>query len=179
MAAAPIIKDKLFVFGAYEHLTRGVPTPITITAANAAALGLPASDLGSAPGVLHGQFVNARVDWNVDARNQVFFRYNYFRNQFPINTNSSGIATGLSALDAWSDFRDRAHVIGMQWVSYDFQQPAERVSLLLALSPEHPLQRSPVWSRDRSSWSPASLYSTAPTPPAIVSRKRSPTRMKT
>jgi hypothetical protein len=114
---AAIIKDKLFVFGAYEHLTRGVPTPITITAANASALGLAPSDLGSAPGVLHGQFVNTRLDWNVNARNQVFFRYNYFRNQFPINTNSNGISTGLSALDAWSDFRDRAHVIGMQWVS--------------------------------------------------------------
>jgi len=114
---APIIKDKVFIFAAYEHLTRGVPTAITITPANANALGLPASDLGSAPGILHGQFFNTRLDWNVSTRNQLFLRYNYFRNQFPINTNSNGISTGLSALDAWSDFRDRAHVIGMQWVS--------------------------------------------------------------
>lgn len=117
-AGAPIIKDKLFVFGAYEHLTRGVPTPITILPTDAAALGLSSSVAeGSSPGVLHGQFLNARVDWNVTPRNQVFVRYNYFRNQFPVNTNSNGISAGLSALDAWSDFRDRAHVIGTQWVS--------------------------------------------------------------
>jgi len=117
-AGAPIIKDKLFVFGAYEHLTRGVPTPITILPTNAAGLGIPSSLAGgSSPGVLHGQFLNARVDWNVTPRNQVFLRYNYFRNQFPANTSSSGISAGLSALDAWSDFRDRAHVIGTQWIS--------------------------------------------------------------
>ena len=116
-AGAPIIKDKLFFFAAYEHLTRGVPTPITITPANATALGLGSILLGSAPGVLHGQFLNARMDWNINSRNQMFVRYNYFRNQFPINTNSNGISAGLSALDAWSDFRDRAHVIGMQLVS--------------------------------------------------------------
>jgi hypothetical protein len=116
-AGAPVIKDKLFVFAAYEHLTRGVPTPITITPANAAALGLPSNLLGSSPGVLHGQFFNVRVDWNINARNQAFLRYNYFRNEFPVNTSSNGISAGLSALDAWSDFRDRAHVVGMQVVS--------------------------------------------------------------
>ena len=116
-AGAPVIKGKLFFFGAYEHLTRGVPTPITITSANASALGLGSDLLGSAPGVLHGQFLNTRLDWNISQRNQVFLRYNYFRNQFPINTNSNGVSAGQSALDAWSDFRDRAHVIGMQLVS--------------------------------------------------------------
>ena len=113
---APIIKDKLFVFGAYEHLTRGVPTSITITSANATALGLTPDQLGSSPGVLHGQFFNTRLDWNITPRNSLFIRYNYFRNQFPVNTSSSG-AGALSALSAWSDFRDRAHVIGTQLVS--------------------------------------------------------------
>ncbi len=117
-AGAPIIKDKLFVFGAYEHLTRGVPTAITISQANATALGIPANLLGSSPGILHGQFANARMDWNVTPRNQAFLRYNYFRNEFPANTaNTSPGNPGITALDGWSDFRDRAHVIGMQLVS--------------------------------------------------------------
>jgi len=109
----PIIKDKLFWFGAYEHLTRGQPTPVTITAANAAALGISPNLLGSGPGLLHGQFVDGRTDWIVSKKNSVFFRYNYFRNDFPFNTTSGG----LSALDAFSDFKDRAHVAGFQLVS--------------------------------------------------------------
>ncbi len=37
----PAIKDKLFFFGSYEHVVRGQPAPVTITSANAQALGLP------------------------------------------------------------------------------------------------------------------------------------------
>ncbi len=36
-AGVPIIKNKLFFFGSYEHVERSVPAPITITPANAAA----------------------------------------------------------------------------------------------------------------------------------------------
>src|SRR5207302_10854566 len=43
-------------------------------------------------------------------KNQVFLRYNYFRNEFPFNT----AVGGKNALDAASDFQDRAHVMGAQ-----------------------------------------------------------------
>lgn len=109
----PFIKDKLFWFGAYEHLTRGNPTPITIKPADAAALGISSNLLGAGPGLLHGQFLNARTDWVINKKNTAFFRYNYFRNNFPFNTTSGA----LSALDAFSDFKDRAHVGGFQLVS--------------------------------------------------------------
>ena len=109
----PFIKDKLFWYGAYEHLTRGNPTPVTIKPADAAALGIPSSLLGSGPGLLHGQFANGRVDWVINSKNTAFFRYNYFRNDFPFNTTSGS----LSALDAFSDYKDRAHVGGFQLVS--------------------------------------------------------------
>ena len=40
-------------------------------------------------------------------------RYNYFRNNYPFNTNVGG----LYALSAESDFQDRAHIIGAQLVT--------------------------------------------------------------
>jgi hypothetical protein len=112
-AGGAIIKDKLFIFGGYEHLKRGLPQPNTIAASDAAALGLPANLLAVAPSVQHAQFANFRVDWNVTSKHQVFFRYNYFRNEYPFNT----AVGGKNALDAASDFRDRAHVIGAQVLS--------------------------------------------------------------
>jgi hypothetical protein len=105
-----LIKDKLFLFGGYEHLSRGTPSPITINPANAAQIGIPTSELATASSVEHATFFNVRADWIINAKNQVFFRYNYFRNEFPFNT----AVGGLNALDAEADFHDRAHVIGAQ-----------------------------------------------------------------
>src|SRR5579871_1993318 len=109
-SGGPIKKDKLFIFGGYEHLLRALPAPNTITASDAAAIGLPASLLAVAPSIQHAQFFSVRVDWTVNDKNQVFFRYNYFRNEYPFNT----AVGGKNALDAASDFRDRAHVMGAQ-----------------------------------------------------------------
>lgn len=112
-AGGPIKKDKVFVFGGYEHLLRGTPTPVTINSAVASQLGLPASDLSTAPSLEHVQFLDLRLDWNVNEKNQVFFRYDYFRNEFPFNTQVGG----LNALSAAVDFHDRAHIGGLQWLT--------------------------------------------------------------
>lgn len=109
-AGGRVKKDKLFIFGAYEHLLRGTPTPVTITSANAAAIGLPASQLATAATVQHVQFLDLRVDWNINSKNQFFVRYNYFRNEYPFNSQNGG----LNALSAASDFHDRAHIGGFQ-----------------------------------------------------------------
>ena len=111
-AGGPIKKDKLFIFGGYEHLLRGTPTPVTIDSTTASQLGLSASDLSTAPSLEHVQFLNLRADWNINEKNQVFFRYNYFRNEFPFNTQVGG----LNALSAAVDFHDRAHIGGIQWL---------------------------------------------------------------
>ncbi|HEY2013776.1 MAG TPA: TonB-dependent receptor, partial [Bryobacteraceae bacterium] len=108
--SGPIIKDKLFVFGGYEHLERGLPSPNTIAASDATAIGLPANLLAVAPSVQHAQFANIRADWTINDKNTAFFRYNYFRNEYPFNT----AVGGKNALDAASDFQDRAHVLGAQ-----------------------------------------------------------------
>ena len=115
-AGAPIKKDKLFIFGAYEHLYRALPVPITVSAANQTALeaiGIPASQFGTAPSVQHAQFLDVRGDWYITEKNRVFARVNYFRNEYPFNT----AVGGLNLIAAESDFRDRAHIGGLQWVS--------------------------------------------------------------
>ncbi len=114
-AGGPIKRDKLFIFGAYEHLYRALPVANTVSAANQTALeaiGIPASQFGTAPSEQHAQFLDVRGDWDIDAKNRVFVRVNYFRNAYPFNT----AVGGLNTLVAESDFKDRAHVAGLQWV---------------------------------------------------------------
>jgi hypothetical protein len=115
-AGGPIKKDKLFLFAAYEHLYRALPAPITVSSGNQALLvaaGIPASQFGIAPSVQHAQFLDIRLDWDVNQKNRVFARFNYFRNDYPFNT----AVGGANLLSAESDFIDRAHVGGLQWVT--------------------------------------------------------------
>ena len=112
-SGGPLIKDKLFIFGGYEHLLRALPSPNTINQSSAAQLGLSPNLLDTAPAVQHAQFLNLRADWIVNNQNSVFFRYNYFRNEYPFNT----AVGGLNALDIAQDFHDRAHIGGIQWLT--------------------------------------------------------------
>lgn len=112
-SGGPIIKDKLFIFGGYEHLLRALPTPNTINQSTAAQAGISPALLETAPSVQHVQFLNLRADWVVNQKNSVFFRYNYFRNEYPFNT----AVGGTSALDVAQDFHDRAHIGGLQWLT--------------------------------------------------------------
>src|SRR5436853_7771413 len=70
-AGGPLKKDKLFIFGAYEHLYRALPVPITVSAANQAlfeGIGIPASQFGTAPSVQHAQFLDVRGDWDINQK---------------------------------------------------------------------------------------------------------------
>ena len=112
----PVVKDRVFFFGAYEHLKRGNPQAVTVTAANQAALvalGVPVADFNTAPQVQRAQWADARLDVNINSKNTFFIRYNYFRNDYPFNTN----AGGLFLQSAEADFRDRAHIIGAQLIT--------------------------------------------------------------
>ena len=112
----PVKKDKLFFFAAYEHLKRANPQAVSINTATQNALiagGVSPSDFGTAPQVQRAQWLDVRGDWNINTKNQVFIRYNYFRNNYPFNTNVGGVY----ALSAAADFQDRAHIIGAQLIT--------------------------------------------------------------
>jgi hypothetical protein len=115
-AGGPVVKNRFFLFGAYEKLKRGNPQANTVTAANKAALialGVPASDFGTAAQVQRAQWVDLRGDFIINSKNNGFIRYNYFRNNYPFNTN----AGGLYNISAAADFQDRAHIIGAQLIT--------------------------------------------------------------
>ena len=109
--SGPIIRDKLFVYGAYEHLKRATPSVIApLSALTLVLVGDPAADIQTAPTVQRAQWMDVRVDYTINSKNQAFVRYNYFRNNYPFNTAAGG-SNGLSAA---SDFQDRAHDLGVQ-----------------------------------------------------------------
>ncbi len=112
----PIVKNRVFLFGAYEHLKRAYPQPVTVTAANQAALvalGVPLTDFNTAPQVQRAQWTDTRLDVNINTKNTMFIRYNYFRNNYPFNTNAGGLFLQSSE----ADFQDRAHIIGAQLIT--------------------------------------------------------------
>jgi hypothetical protein len=115
----PIKKDKLFFFGSYEKSDRTLPSVQSATVAtNAAALGLPASDVGFIPFSQANQFVFGRLDYQINDNNRLMGRYMYFRNDSPYNPNNSGTGGGLKTIStASTEFIDRAHAAAVQLVS--------------------------------------------------------------
>ena len=70
-----IIKDKLFFFGAFEHVKRDLPGVVTVSAANIAALGLPASYGDPIPFRQSVYFYMGKGDWQINAKNHLSVRY--------------------------------------------------------------------------------------------------------
>ncbi len=106
----PVIKDKLFYFASAEYEPEDGARPITITPANARALHLPASELGSAPFKQRFQSYLGRLDYQLNQKNDFYFRYSEF--QTPSEYNTSG---GLLAISAGNNFNDRNDTAAAQW----------------------------------------------------------------
>ena len=110
--AGPIAKDKLFYFASAEYEPEDGANAITITHANAVALGLPASELATAPFKQRFQSYLGRLDYQHDPNNTFYFRYSEF--QTPSKYNTSG---GLLELTAGNNFNDFDQTASTQWSS--------------------------------------------------------------
>jgi carboxypeptidase family protein/TonB-dependent receptor-like protein len=98
----PVIRDRWFFFGNGEYEPLDGPRPITITATNAAALSLPATELGNAPFAQRFRTFLGRADFQINPRLSGFVRYDYFFT--PSKFNTSG---GLIVRSAGNNFDDR------------------------------------------------------------------------
>lgn len=97
----PIRKNKWWGFADFELDPQTAPTPITITAANAAALGIAANQLGYAPIVSKYKMWLARTDFQLSPKNSGFVRLDYFG--VPIAYNGAGALLPLNADNNYYD----------------------------------------------------------------------------
>uniref|UniRef100_Q022C7 Cna B domain protein n=1 Tax=Solibacter usitatus (strain Ellin6076) TaxID=234267 RepID=Q022C7_SOLUE len=109
-----IIKDKLFFFGGFEHVKRDLPGVVTVSAANIAALGLPASYGDPIPFRQSVYFYMGKGDWQINAKNRLSVRYMHHANDSPYNNGTIG---GLNLVSQSYNFVDRSHVGAVQLVS--------------------------------------------------------------
>ena len=77
-AGGPVIKNKLMYYVSGEYEPYDYPRAVTITPANAVALNLPISDLGSSPFKQRFQTFLGRADYQINDRNSVYVRYNSY-----------------------------------------------------------------------------------------------------
>jgi hypothetical protein len=106
----PILKNKLLFYASGEYEPYDYPRAVTISSTNAKALNLPSSDLGSSPFKQRFQTFLGRIDYQIDERNTVYFRYNDYWD--PSKYNTSG---GLLVTSADNNFDDRNITWASQW----------------------------------------------------------------
>ena len=113
-AGGRIIRDKLFIFGAFEHVKRDLPAPVTVPASTIAQLGLPASFANAVPFAQSVYFYMLKADWTINSRNRLSLRYNHHANDSPYNNSNIG---GLYLVSRTYNFVDRSHGGAVQLVT--------------------------------------------------------------
>ena len=111
----PIRTDKWHYFGAYEFVDRSLVTGgqvITVTPANASALGITLPSSGVIPAHQKVNFGFGKSDYQFNAANQLSVRYFLFK-----NFSAQNIGAGLTTPDRATDFTDRMDSASAQLVS--------------------------------------------------------------
>src|SRR3954467_7676439 len=111
----PIQKDRWHFYGAYEYVDRSLITGgqvITVTQANADALGIALPADGVIPAHQKVNFGFGKSDYKLNAGNQLSVRYFLFK-----NFSAANIGGGLTTTDRATDFTDRMDSASAQLVS--------------------------------------------------------------
>lgn len=113
-AGGRIVKDRVFFFGAFEHVKRDLPVPVIVTSATIATLGLPSNFADAIPFRQNVYFYMAKMDWQINNSNRLSIRFNSHRNDSPYNSSTIG---GLFLRDRTYNFVDRSYASAVQLVS--------------------------------------------------------------
>lgn len=104
----PILRNKLFFFAQYENNPYVLPQAITVTAANAAQLGLASNQIGASPFGETYRTLVGKVDYQLNAKNSGFVQFVRFTNHQPYSTS------GLSAQQRGLNYEDHQNGGGVQ-----------------------------------------------------------------
>ena len=107
-----LIKDKLFFFGAFEHVKRDLPSVVSVSAATVSSLGLPANYAAAIPFSQSLYFYMFKGDWQINQNNRAALRYSHHSNDSPFNNGGAQVLLPLTY-----NFIDRSHVGAAQVVS--------------------------------------------------------------
>lgn len=81
-----IVRDQAFFFLSYERWSQDLPVVSTITPANAARLGVPASSIGAYTSTFRAHTLTARNDTRLGDAHRLSFRFNYYYDrESPLN----------------------------------------------------------------------------------------------
>jgi len=108
----PIAKDKTHFYAAYEFVNRSLVTGgqvITVTAADASALGITLPSDGVMPAHQRVNFGFGKIDHELSKTSHLAVRYFLFK-----NFSLSNVGGGLNTLDRATDFTDRMDSVSAQ-----------------------------------------------------------------
>lgn len=110
-AGGPVIRDRSFYFASYERWVQDLPVVSTITPANAAALGIPATSIGAYTTTFRAHTLTARADTQLNPAHRLSFRYNYYYDR------ESPLNGGLLAREVSTRFDESPYSYTAQLVS--------------------------------------------------------------